>query len=332
MNIDNIIEKIRSTVKTHRLENEGEYARYLWQDSNNSRKLGLNEYGCADAVNILYTIGDFPSDIEERNAYIKVLQRLQNKDTGLFEEKTHHVIHTTAHCAAALELFDVKPIYPLYALLKYKDKNELYSLLDNLNWEKYPWPHSHQGAGIYAAFRVTDTADAQWFKWYFDWMWENADPESGFWKKDVEKKAELYEYMAGGFHYFFNHENAHIPVRYPERMIESCLKMYRDGSMRDKNSFGTDINFIEVDWIYCLNRASRYTSYRFDEVKETIKEMGRNYVSFLSGIDEKSHDRFNDLHMLFGAVCALAELQAAVPGEFTTDIPLRLVLDRRPFI
>lgn len=332
MNIDNIIDKVRYTVNTHKLENTGEYARYLWQDENNSRKMGLNEYGVADAANILYTIGDFPSDTEEREAYIKVLQGMQNRETGLFEEHTHHVIHTTAHCAAALELFDKKPLYPLYELLKYKDKDMLYSLLDNLNWELYPWPCSHQGAGIYAAFRVCGIADAEWKKWYFDWMWENADPESGFWKKNVEKKAELYEYMAGGFHYFFNHEDAHMPVRYPEKMIDSCLKMYRDGSMKNKNSFGRDINFIEVDWIYCMNRASRYTSHRYEEVKEALREMGRAYVDFLGGIDEKSHDRFNDLHMLFGAVCALAELQAALPGEFTTDKPLKLVLNRRPFI
>jgi hypothetical protein len=35
---------------------------------------------------------------------------------------------------------------------------------------------------------------------------------------------------------------------------------------------------------------------------------------------------------LFGAVCALAELQRALPGEIRSERPLRLVLDRRPFI
>ena len=39
-----------------------------------------------------------------------------------------------------------------------------------------------------------------------------------------------------------------------------------------------------------------------------------------------------DLHLLFGMVCCLAELQQALPGTFRTQRPLRLVLDRRPFI
>ena len=31
-------------------------------------------------------------------------------------------------------------------------------------------------------------------------------------------------------------------------------------------------------------------------------------------------------------LCGLAELQAALPGKIITDKPMRLVLDRRPFI
>lgn len=40
----------------------------------------------------------------------------------------------------------------------------------------------------------------------------------------------------------------------------------------------------------------------------------------------------DDLHMTFGALCAVAELQLALPGEIRTPRPLLLVLDRRPFI
>ena len=52
----------------------------------------------------------------------------------------------------------------------------------------------------------------------------------------------------------------------------------------------------------------------------------------MENIDYEHDESFNDLHMLFGAVCALCELQAALPGKILTSKPLRLVLDRRPFI
>ena len=48
--------------------------------------------------------------------------------------------------------------------------------------------------------------------------------------------------------------------------------------------------------------------------------------------DENTSDEWNDLHMLFGAVCAVAELQIALPGELRSTYPLRQILDRRPFI
>ena len=59
---------------------------------------------------------------------------------------------------------------------------------------------------------------------------------------------------------------------------------------------------------------------------------GKKYTDWICNIDHKKDDGFNDLHMLFVSVCALAELQTALPGEVITDKPLKLVLNRRPFI
>lgn len=103
--ISSIIEKVKYALKTHQI-GIGEYARWNRQDSGNTRNLGPSEYGCADAANILYTIGAFPKDVEERKKWVETLQSFQNPKTGLFTEPTHHYIHTTAHCTAALELFD----------------------------------------------------------------------------------------------------------------------------------------------------------------------------------------------------------------------------------
>lgn len=332
INLDTIISHVCETVRSHRLDGEGRYARWLWQDADDTRQLGLNEYGCADAANILYTIGEFPSASQSREQWIKTLQELQNPESGLFAEATHHTIHTTAHCIAALELFDAKPQYPLKGLMQFADKAGLYTLLDNLDWENNAWPQSHQGAGIYAAMVLTDSVDESWRDAYFAWMWENADPETGFWKKGTvcQGTAPLYQFMAGGFHYLFNHEYAHMPIRYPEKMLDSCLEMYETSAL--PASFGQDTGFIEVDWVYCINRARRQTPYRYHDCQKALTAFAKTYTDFLSSIDVRSHDGFNDLHMLFGSVCCLAELQQALPGMLRSKTPLKLVLDRRPFI
>lgn len=330
------ISRVEASVKEHHLGEPGTYARWLWQDDRNSRRLGMNEYGCADAANILYTIGEFGFSPEERGKWAEALQGLQHPDSGLFVEETHHPIHTTAHCTAALELFDARPRHPLQALLPYKDKGELCRLLDGLDWAGKPWPQSHQGAGIYAAFAITGTAEQEWEAWYFDWLWEEADAETGLWRKGCsggrggQSQAPLYHYMAAAFHYLFNLEYKKMPLRYPERMVDTCLELYRDKSLCAR--LGKEVGFVEIDWVYCLNRASRQTAYRFQEVRSTLGAFAAEYMEYLNSVDTARDEKFNDLHLLFGSVCALAELQQALPGVILTAKPLRLVLDRRPFI
>lgn len=339
-NIQVLVDRIRETVQTHRLKNTGEYARWLWQDEEGSRRLGINEYGCADAANILYTINDFPRDPKVRHDFVKALQSMQDSETGLFCEETHHFIHTTAHCTAALELFDAAPLHKMKALDKYKNPVGLVELLENLDWYNEPWPQSHQGAGIYAALKLAGEIDNEWENTYFKWLWENADEKTGMWKKGTfgNGEAELFSYMGAAFHYMFNIEYAKMPLRYPERIIDTCLELYSEqkiGSSKHyykSEGFGKYVGFLEIDWIFCITRSLRQCGYRRDDCISALRRFSSDYIDWLLSLDHKAHDGFNDLHLLFGTTCALAELQTSLPGEIRTDKPLRLVLDRRPFI
>ena len=345
INIRNIIKNIKAVVDNHALNTPGEYARYLWQNERGDRKMGSNEYGCADAMNILYTINDFYCDAETRAARIRALQAFQDKESGMFHEDTHHTIHTTAHCTAALQLFDVKPLYPLTYLHKYMTREALHEFLDNeVDWNN-PWPQSHKGAGIYAALVNADEMTPEFQRDYFDWFLANADEKTGFWKKGYAERApisnqrypngknepdSIFAFMAGGFHYMFNHEYAKMPLLYPDKVIDTCIEMYEKGAL--PTNFGRQAGFIEIDWVYCINRASRQSTHRRDEVVALLEDFAVKFADFFNNVDWEHNDSVNDLHMLFGSACCFAELQAALPGKIITDKPLRLVLDRRPFI
>lgn len=329
--IDHLIEKIAHCVDTHYLGTPGQYARWLWQEKPEQciwgeRKLGLNEYGSADAANILYTIGRFPADAETRDGFVRTLQSMQNPETGMYTESTHHTVHTTAHCIAALELFDAKPLYPCTALAKYADKEALYELLTTTG-------SAHVTAGLPAIFINTGTATLEWKNWYFDWFWENTDPEIGFWDYGHARalpKEQYHHYMGGGFHIMFIHESEHRPYRYPEKMIDFCFFLLDDPE--NSKVFCEYCKYLDIDLVYSMTRASRQTTYRFDEMKARLEAFAERYLDMLEKIDYETDEYFNDLHMLFGAVCCLAELQAALPGKILTTRPLRLALDRRPFI
>ena len=160
-------------------------------------------------------------------------------------------------------------------------------------------------------------------------------------KKGTGDSAPLFHHMGGSFHYYFNCEYAKKPVRYPERLIDTLLDLFENQKIgcapgqgsNDCDKFGQYIGFLEVDWLYSLNRTMRQTAgYRRADCLAALRKFSKTLVDFLTALDYQTHDTFNDLHMLFGTTCALAELQTALPGEIETKKPLRLVLDRRPFI
>ena len=333
VDITPVVDHIRETVQSHRL-GAGSYARWLWQDKKNSRNLGEDEYGCADAMNILYTISDFPRDAAERAACVSHLQAMQGAD-GFFRSKDghHHPFHTTAHCSAALELFDVAPLRQPTELSELLQPNKLEAFLEQLDWNHDPWDESHKGAGLYVFMNMTGMATPEWNARYFKWLWDNADPETGFWRGPVDKidsKAHMFHYLAGSFHYLFNHEYAHMPLRYPEKVIDTCLALY-DNEL-GKRHFGRGAGFSEIDWIFCLTRASRQTAHRFDDIRDRLERFAETNLDWWLHLDWAADEGVNDMHCLFGAVCALAELQQTLKGKILSDKPLRLVLDRRPFI
>ena len=114
--IRDIVEQARNVVCAHTGTIPGEHHRILKPTQDKGSKTGVTAYGCADAACILYTLDDLPTDAIERQAWIEAIQRFQNPDTGLFEDGSHHKIHTTAFALGALELFDARAAHPIKAL------------------------------------------------------------------------------------------------------------------------------------------------------------------------------------------------------------------------
>jgi len=324
------LDRIAANVARHAIA-PGIYTRF----TGGPHKAVPNPYGCADAANILYTLGRFPQDLATRQTFVSTLQAFQDPSSGLFREGTHHDYHCTAHCIAALELFDARPLYPLSALRFLVAPGALENFLASLDWAQTPWPQSHQGAGVYAALALENKVPADFHDRYFAWLWDNADPVTGFWKKGAvpapgaEAPGQLFPYLAGSFHYLFNIEYAHRPLRYPAAMVESCLRIWHDGHWP---ALGKTVNFAEIDWVFCLNRAVRQSGHRFAEAHTALHEFAALFLPFVTSLDYETSDASDDIHMLFGLTCCLAELQSALPGVLPTIPPLRQVLDRRPFI
>ena len=335
IDLSGFMRNVEAIVASHELGMPGDYRR--WNRSAPGRDLGRNPYGCADAANILYTIGRFPRDPAQRASWVTVMREMQDRESGLFTEATHHPIHTTAHCIAALELFDAGPAHCLTELERYLEEAALARFLGGLDWAQDPWRASHRGAGLFAALVLAGAAGPEWEDRYFAWLWGWADPRTGFFGPDPQPVvhsgcASMVPHMAGSFHYFFNMQWARRPFRYPERVINSCLDMLAETAGGGGFPLGRLVGFAEIDWLFCVNRALRQCGHRFTDAQHGIETLGRRLADFLLTLDPHDDDGLNDLHALFGTLCALAELQQALPDLVRTPRPLKLVLDRRPFI
>jgi len=338
--IRDIVREAGRVVSAHAGEIPGEYNRVLQASDDRRIKTGVTAYGCADAACILYTLGELPADTLQREAWIDAIRRFQNPKTGLFEDGSHHEIHTTAFALGALDLFDVQATHPLKALHPLKERESLEGFLDGLRWHEEPWLDSHKGAGIYSALVLNREVSQEWEDWYFAWLWEQEDPETGFWRKeetpainDSESPVPLFHYLGGSFHYLFNIVYAKRQQRYPEKAIDTCLEIWKSQHQPLYGEpFCRGISYAEIDWVFYLNRSVRQCGHRMAESRQAMEEAAQAYVAYLKQLDYKRDRAFNDLHTLFGMVCALSEFQSALPGQFITERPLRQVLDRRPYI
>ncbi|MEI7025172.1 hypothetical protein [Paenibacillus sp. y28] len=329
------MERIRSTLQAHRLEGCGTYARYLPVSAKDEERW-TDVYGTADAAIILYTMDELPRDPEERTGWILNLQGYQEPATGMFRGQKHHEIHSTAFALSALELFDAAAAHPLTKLVPLQDPAQLSSFLNGLDWVNKPWSESHLGAGIYACMVLSGAASPAWEEAYFRWLWDNADPQTGLWRKGCVADeafaplgAPIFHHLAGSFHYLFNQNYRKKPLRYPEKLLDTALFLYKQNAL-DYNPEA--LSYFEVDWIYTIGSAMRQTDHRLEECRAAMVQTVKPFLAYIDRLGAKPEEPLPDLHSLCGAISGLAAIQQWLPELVQTDRPLQLAVDRRPFI
>jgi hypothetical protein len=324
------VEFLGAWLPRYALDGAGRYVRHL-------RGPGTaggtpDAYGCAGAAGILYMLGELPAEPDVRAAWVRSLRSFQDPATGIFRDRTHSDLHTTAQVTAALELFEARPEHPLAVLAPVLDPAAVPGFLDGLDWA-HPWPSSHDGAGAAAALAITGEAGPAWFDAYFAWLDASADPGTGLWRAGRmlprDEWPGLFSNLGGSFHYHFMYDYFRRPWPHPERVLETCLTLLHDSASAIAE---TSVGFAEIDLVYCLSRARRQTDRHFAAAGEALDLLADRVAGLLSDPRYLDSDATDDVHVVFGAVCAVAELQRAIPGGIRTPVPLRLVLDRRPFI
>ncbi len=118
---------------------------------------------------------------------------------------------------------------------------------------------------------------------------------------------------------------------YPEQRIDTVLRLQQtDGYWMADNHL-----WMTLDAIYLMTRTLRYCPHRFDDVRGAVRRiMGILMHDLYSPAGRKTALSPNlPVHSVTAAISIAAEAQQFLgAGEVITERPLKLVLDRRPFI
>jgi len=301
----------------------GHYAREPGKDV-------LELYGVSDMACILYSLGALRPTEAERTEWAAAFQSLQNPDTGwlLEKEPSHDPLHNTAFALAAMQLLNLTPKLPVKMGPEYADPA---AFLETLDWKTAVYTESHKGAGVGSIFALVPALGTKaWFDAYFAKCESLFDPHNGLMGREKPATGDS-DQIGGTFHYSFlyNYFNRHMP--YPEARIDTVLRLQQ----ADGYWMATNHLWMTLDAIFLMTRTLRYAPHRFDDVREVVRGvMTRLMTEVYSPAGRRATFTGRlTVHLVTAALSIAAEAQQFLGAqEVVTDWPLRLVLDRRPFI
>ena len=170
----------------------------------------------------------------------------------------------------------------------------------------------------------------KWFADYFAACDDLFDPDNGLMGKDKPKSGDA-DQIGGSFHYSFLYQYFNRPMPYPDPRIDTVIRLQLPGGYW----MATNHLWMTLDAIYLLTRTLRYSPHRFDDVRAIV----RNVMSILMRDVYSAAGRKQTftgklaVHSVTAALSIAAEAQQFLGAkEVVTERPLKLVLDRRPFI
>jgi len=288
-------------------------------------------YGVADMACTLYTINALHPSVTERAQWADAFELFQNPETGWFLEKDPKTLtpqHNTAFALAAMQLLDLIPRHQVKMGTEYF---QIRTYLNSLNWRTGVYPDSHKGAGVGSIYALVPALHSpDWFAEYFATCDKLFDPKNGLMGRDKPAEGDI-DQVGGTFHYSFLYQFFNREMLYPEKRIDTVLGLHRpDGYWSPSNHL-----WMTLDAIYLMTRTLRYCPHRFEDVRasvrQTLQVLQRDVFS-PEGRKE-TFSKVDGVHSLTAAISIVAEAQQFLGArEVITDWPLKLVLDRRPFI
>jgi hypothetical protein len=221
---------------------------------------------------------------KQKEEWIHYLKSHQSQKNGLFldpllskeelPENGHNWEYATWKFTffglGALETFNQQPVYPLSFLEQFLNENDISTWLEGLHWRN-PWLESNRVMYL-ASFLIREwerTGDSSYktkVDAILDWLDRYQSPETGFWGEDQNR--DLFNAMAGAFHFYFFYFYIGRPVNYINQIIDKTLTLQQPDGLYDPRGGGGAC--LDLDAVDILVKLSYLTDYRKDEIKSSL--------------------------------------------------------------
>jgi hypothetical protein len=299
-------------------------------------------YGSADVACILYTLDRLDPAPDVTRQWLDVLSSFQDPVSGFFVDRSAALstAHNTGFVIGAMQLLDpelrngVLPRSPLRFAELVLEPADADRFAASLDWRNDCYEAGENLIGHASSFfNVAGVVPGAWFEWLVDYV-EHGKLDETNGMVGVGKPPGGDDDQIGGtchFDFFWAALKRELPFA-PARAKALLGLQQPDGLWSDYNPW-----WLTFDAFYMLNRTLASLSGGLAADVRAAVERAVSVLATRSSQPALRHSDFVDpwlgAHTVTGALSAFACAQQILgPDRVITDRPLRLVLDRRPYI
>jgi len=312
------LEGVRNTIGRHLeriLDKEGPYGSYRMR-----LKKRPDLYSSCDVAQIRAIWGgDLKTSLSDkkRKEWIAHINSFQNrKDGSYFDRYGHSALHANGMTIGALGVLGGKQAFPVELYDAFNTTDNVVPWLEKINWTRQ-WGASHLFWGGIHCYSMSKKCEDEWLDVVFDWLDQNLDEKSGWWRKGVATD-DRHQHLGGSVHILpiYQHKGRDFP--YPERVIDSVLALQLPNKRWLERKGSGFMHYLELDALYALKYMQQLApNYRKGEIKKAVYEYGMKVIEYWRNGQEDLLGRHP--HRILSAVGTFGLLQHHLPEMFYDD-------------
>ena len=259
---------------------------------------------------------------EQRRQWIAHINSFAHEDGTYTRDRRHSLEHGNGMVIGALAVLGGRQEHPVSLYESFDEEHEIAPWLERIRWDRQ-WSASHLFWGGMHCYSMSRRCTDAWRTLVFQWLDDNLDPATGWWRKGVPQAGLPIEVLGGAAHIWPIYQHHSRPFPYPERVIDSILAMQRaDGAWLGFS------NYMDLDALYGLAYMRTCApNYRAEDIAAAARRHGRlvmaRYPAFLPGAP--------DVHTVLALIGTLALLQELAPESFRDTVRWSDIFSDRRF-